>query len=81
MSLGASAPLINHSEAGPEVAQFTEDEFRSAAEVFKDPADFDFLLRAGSSKVLKESSLSRLSLYVKFDPLVKKADTPPGLSK
>ncbi|XP_013774030.1 transforming acidic coiled-coil-containing protein 3-like isoform X2 [Limulus polyphemus] len=58
------------SDSGSEVLQFTEEEFRSAAEFFKDPAAFEFLQKAGNSKALKESALARLSLYVKFDPLL-----------
>lgn len=67
----SESSIQNHSEAGPDVAQFTEEEFRSAANFFKDPADFEFLQKAGSSQALQESTLGRLSLYVKFDPLLK----------
>ncbi|XP_076362172.1 uncharacterized protein LOC143253006 isoform X2 [Tachypleus tridentatus] len=58
------------SDSGSEALQFTEEEFRSAAEFFKDPTAFEFLQKAGNSKALKESALARLSLYVKFDPLL-----------
>ncbi|CAN7991667.1 unnamed protein product, partial [Ixodes hexagonus] len=58
------------SEAGPEVAQFSEEEFFSVAANFKDPSDFDFLQKVGSSKHLKQTRLGRCSLYLKFDPLV-----------
>lgn len=71
----SESSIQNHSEAGPDVAQFTEEEFRSAANFFKDPADFEFLQKAGSSQALQESTLGRLSLYVKFDPLLK-TDSP-----
>uniref|UniRef100_T1IIS1 Transforming acidic coiled-coil-containing protein C-terminal domain-containing protein n=1 Tax=Strigamia maritima TaxID=126957 RepID=T1IIS1_STRMM len=57
------------SEAGPDVAEFTDSEFRTA-EVFKDAATYDFLQTAGS-KHFSESALARMSLYVKFDPLLK----------
>lgn len=59
-----------NSEAGPDVAEFADGEFRSAADVFKDPAAFEFLQMAGN-KQLSESALARMSLYVKFDPLLK----------
>lgn len=67
--------VSNQSEAGPDVAQFTEEEFRSAAEFFKDPSAFEFLQKAGNSTALQESTLARFSLYVKFDPLLK-SDSP-----
>ncbi|XP_076372072.1 transforming acidic coiled-coil-containing protein 3-like [Tachypleus tridentatus] len=59
-------------ESGPfsEAIQFSEEEFHSAAEFFKDPAAFEFLQKAGSNKAFQESTLARQSLYVKFDPLV-----------
>ncbi|XP_022255205.1 uncharacterized protein LOC106470856 isoform X2 [Limulus polyphemus] len=50
--------------------QFSEEEFQSAAEFFKDPAAFEFLQKAGNRQAFQESALSRQSLYVKFDPLV-----------
>ncbi|XP_076345753.1 transforming acidic coiled-coil-containing protein 3-like isoform X2 [Tachypleus tridentatus] len=62
--------LPNQSEAGPDVAQFTEDDFQSVAEYFKDPAVSKFLQKAGTSEALQASALGRLSLYMKFDPLL-----------
>ncbi|XP_071947046.1 uncharacterized protein [Antedon mediterranea] len=56
-----------------------EEEFFPAEEVFvpADPAafDVDFLEKAGSGSSFQESALARQSLYVKFDPLVKPADS------
>uniref|UniRef100_K1PSI3 CPEB-associated factor Maskin n=1 Tax=Magallana gigas TaxID=29159 RepID=K1PSI3_MAGGI len=48
-----------------------DDDFKPASStLFSDPADFDVLEQFGTNKVIAESALSRLSLYVKFDPLV-----------
>ncbi|XP_035220161.1 transforming acidic coiled-coil-containing protein 3-like isoform X2 [Stegodyphus dumicola] len=57
----------NHSEAGPDVAEFSEEELRSVAELFKEPSAFDFFQKASNSKLLRESPLGRLSLFVKLD--------------
>ncbi|GIY49333.1 transforming acidic coiled-coil-containing protein 1 [Caerostris darwini] len=43
--------LENHSEAGPDVAEFSEEELRSVAELFKEPSAFDFFQKASNSKV------------------------------
>ncbi|XP_023238183.1 uncharacterized protein LOC111637012 [Centruroides sculpturatus] len=51
ISSGNLGSVSNQSEAGPDVAQFTEEEFRSAAEFFKDPSAFEFLQKAGNSTV------------------------------
>ncbi|KAG1680661.1 Transforming acidic coiled-coil-containing protein 3 [Nymphon striatum] len=67
--------LKNQSEAGPDIAEFTDEEFKSAVEFFKDPAAFEFLQKAGNSKTFEQSTLARMSLYVKFDPLLKQ-DSP-----
>ncbi len=56
------------SLAGPD-----QEEFRPAAEVFKDPSDFDFLSQHGRGEAA--SHLARESLYVRFDPLVGGART------
>ena len=59
------------SEAGPDVAE--DEEFRSASEVFRDPAAFDFLSQHGQRQQGQSSAaavLARESLYVKFDPLI-----------
>ncbi|XP_076308108.1 transforming acidic coiled-coil-containing protein 3-like isoform X3 [Tachypleus tridentatus] len=66
-----SNSLPHQCDVNPETLQFTEEEVKSVAEFFKDPATFEFLQKAGNSKVLQESSLGRLSLYVKFDPLLR----------
>ncbi|XP_049526341.1 uncharacterized protein LOC119431551 isoform X3 [Dermacentor silvarum] len=55
------------SEAGPEVAQFSEEEFKTAADYFKE--DLEFLHKVGSSQRLGRTSLGRCSLYLNFDPL------------
>lgn len=68
----AGEPL--DTEAGPEVAQFSEEEFRRAAEYLKDPSDFEFLQKVGCSRRLRRTSLGRCSLFLKFDPLV--SETP-----
>ncbi|XP_064467257.1 uncharacterized protein LOC135378232 isoform X2 [Ornithodoros turicata] len=70
--------LPRDSEAGPEVAEFSEDEFHCAFEHFKDPSAFDFLQKFGDSKHLGRSSLGRCSLFLKFDPLL--ADGRPSLA-
>ncbi|GFT53568.1 transforming acidic coiled-coil-containing protein 1 [Nephila pilipes] len=59
--------IENHSEAGPDVAEFSEEELRSVAELFKEPSAFDFFQKASNSKLLRESPLGRLSLFVKLD--------------
>ncbi|KAG8175412.1 hypothetical protein JTE90_012204 [Oedothorax gibbosus] len=61
----------NHSEAGPDVAEFSEEELRSVAELFKEPSAFDFFQKASNSKLLRESPLGRLSLFVKLDSVSK----------
>ncbi|GAB6025447.1 Transforming acidic coiled-coil-containing protein 3 [Chamberlinius hualienensis] len=58
----------NFSEAGPDVAEYNQNEFRSATEFF-DANSIDFLEKRQGNK-FTESALSRMSLYVKFDPLV-----------
>ncbi|XP_013791944.1 uncharacterized protein LOC106475815, partial [Limulus polyphemus] len=65
-----SSSLSHQCDVKSEALQFTEEEFKSVAEFFKDPATFEFLQKAGKSKALQESALGRLSLYVKFDPLL-----------
>ncbi|KAH7983946.1 uncharacterized protein LOC119375706 isoform X3 [Rhipicephalus sanguineus] len=57
------------SEAGPEVAQFSEEEFKAAADYFKE--DLEFLQKVGSSQRLGRTSLGRCSLYL-FDPLARR---------
>ncbi|KAL1432342.1 hypothetical protein MTO96_013108 [Rhipicephalus appendiculatus] len=57
------------SEAGPEVAQFSEEEFKAAAVYFKE--DLEFLQKVGSSQRLGRTSLGRCSLYL-FDPLARR---------
>ncbi|XP_071448943.1 transforming acidic coiled-coil-containing protein 3-like [Hetaerina americana] len=57
-------PEVNLSEAGPDIAQ---DETFQSADVFKDPAAFDFLSQVGSSN--PSANLRTESLYIKFDPL------------
>ncbi|XP_054917788.1 uncharacterized protein [Dermacentor andersoni] len=58
------------SEAGPEVAQFSEEEFKTAADYFKE--DLEFLHKVGSSQRLGRTSLGRCSLYLNFDPLARR---------
>ncbi len=58
---------LGDSEAGPDIADLNEEEFRSATDVFKDPNAFDFLSQHGAGTA---QNLARESLYVKFDPLV-----------
>ncbi|XP_061180058.1 transforming acidic coiled-coil-containing protein 3-like [Saccostrea echinata] len=61
-----SCPFTNMSEFG-----LSDDDFKPASStLFSDPADFDILEQFGSNKGIAESALSRMSLYVKFDPLV-----------
>ncbi|XP_055929704.1 transforming acidic coiled-coil-containing protein 1-like isoform X1 [Argiope bruennichi] len=64
-TLTSSGLFENHSEAGPDVAEFSEEELRSVAELFKEPSAFDFFQKASNSKLLRESPLGRLSLFVK----------------
>ncbi|KAL3864826.1 hypothetical protein ACJMK2_006478, partial [Sinanodonta woodiana] len=52
-------------------ASLDEAQFVPATEVFNDPAMLDMLEQFGRSENKTESTLSRISLYVKFDPLVK----------
>lgn len=66
-SLTTDNNIENHSEAGPDVAEFSEEELRSVAELFKEPSAFDFFQKASNSKLLRESPLGRLSLFVKLD--------------
>lgn len=61
------------SEAGPEVAQFSEEEHRAAAVYFKE--DLDFLQKVGSSQRLGRTSLGRCSLFLNFDPLLANSPT------
>ncbi|KAH6944029.1 hypothetical protein HPB50_001339 [Hyalomma asiaticum] len=58
------------SEAGPEVAQFSKEEFNAAAVYFKE--DLGFLEKVGSSRRLGRTSLGRCSLYLAFDPLARR---------
>ncbi|KAL3214244.1 hypothetical protein MRX96_007047 [Rhipicephalus microplus] len=58
------------SEAGPEVAQFSEEEFKAAADHYKE--DFEFLVKVGSSRRLGRTSLGRCTLYL-FDPLCRRS--------
>jgi len=69
-SAGVTAALgLADTEAGPDIAD--EEDFRPAAEVFKDPRAFDFLLAKGQgATAVNGVNLARESLYVKFDPLV-----------
>ncbi|XP_052773296.1 transforming acidic coiled-coil-containing protein 3-like [Mya arenaria] len=53
-----------------------ESQFVSASEIFNDPAAWEMLEKFGSAASKDtESALSRMSLYVKFDPLVDAAPT------
>ncbi|XP_061176935.1 uncharacterized protein LOC133185639 [Saccostrea echinata] len=62
-----SCPLTNMSELNG----LSDDDFKPASStLFSDPADLDILEQLGSNKGIAESALSRMSLYVKFDPLV-----------
>lgn len=56
------------TEAGPDIGEFNEDEFRPATEVFSGQ-DFDYLNQHGSDSSTI-SHLARQSLYAKFDPLI-----------
>ncbi|XP_054709488.1 transforming acidic coiled-coil-containing protein 3-like isoform X2 [Uloborus diversus] len=69
--LSSGCLVENHSEAGPDVAEFSEDELRSVAELFKEPSAFHFFQKASNSKLLRESPLGRLSLLVKLDSTCK----------
>ncbi|XP_029836064.2 uncharacterized protein LOC8026898 isoform X1 [Ixodes scapularis] len=66
----ASEPQPQDSEAGPEVAQFSKEEFLSVAASLKDPSDLDFLQKVGNSERLQRTRLGRCSLFLKFDPLL-----------
>ncbi|XP_065285276.1 uncharacterized protein [Dermacentor albipictus] len=70
------------SEAGPEVAQFSEEEFKTAADYFKE--DLEFLHKVSSSQRLGRTSLGRCSLYLNFDPLARRrseGDSGHGLGR
>ncbi|GIY72795.1 transforming acidic coiled-coil-containing protein 1 [Caerostris extrusa] len=49
--------LENHSEAGPDVAEFSEEELRSVAELFKEPSAFDFFQKASIRNYFVKSLL------------------------
>ncbi|XP_046585055.1 LOW QUALITY PROTEIN: transforming acidic coiled-coil-containing protein 2-like [Haliotis rubra] len=68
---------------GQEGMNFAQDDFRPANEVFSDPNVWDMLETFGSNNTNAESDLSRMSLYVKFDPLVnsKPAHSPAGIAR
>ncbi|XP_048237426.1 transforming acidic coiled-coil-containing protein 3-like isoform X2 [Haliotis rufescens] len=68
---------------GQEDMNFVQDDFRPANEVFSDPNVWDMLETFGSNNTNVESDLSRMSLYVKFDPLVnsKPAHSPAGIAR
>lgn len=55
------------SEAGPEVAQFSEEEFLTAVQHFNE--DLDFLQKVGSCPRLGRTSLGRCSQFLNSDPL------------
>jgi len=54
------------TEAGPDIGEFQDSEFRPATEVF---SDLDYLSSHGTASS-SVSSLARQSLYAKFDPLI-----------
>ncbi|XP_074640771.1 uncharacterized protein LOC141898649 [Tubulanus polymorphus] len=61
------------------LGSFSEDEFKSATEVFSDPSAWDMLEKFGEGNSDNpDSALTRQSLYVKFDPLVQGDDKSPG---
>ncbi|KAL1463258.1 hypothetical protein WDU94_015025 [Cyamophila willieti] len=62
---------INKSEAGPDTAEISREEFQSSDEWFKDPNSFDFLEQVSNKARIAESELRKQSLYVKFDPFLK----------
>ncbi|XP_067656777.1 transforming acidic coiled-coil-containing protein 3-like [Haliotis asinina] len=68
---------------GQDGMNFAQDDFRPANEVFSDPNVWDMLETFGSNNTNAESDLSRMSLYVKFDPLVnsKPAHSPAGITR
>lgn len=55
------------SEAGPEVAQFSEEEFLTAVQHFNE--DLDFLQKVGSCPRLGRTSLGRCSQFLNSHPL------------
>ncbi|XP_015905070.1 transforming acidic coiled-coil-containing protein 1 isoform X2 [Parasteatoda tepidariorum] len=70
-TVNSSGLLENHSEAGPDVAEFSEEELRSVAELFKEPSAFDFFQKASNSKLLRESPVGRLSQFIKLESTYK----------
>jgi predicted nucleic acid-binding Zn-ribbon protein len=65
---------MSGSEEQPQEA--SDEEFYNAVEAFADPASLDLLEKLGNTSEAAESALSRQSLYVKFDPLVQRRNTP-----
>ncbi|XP_023932122.1 transforming acidic coiled-coil-containing protein 2 isoform X2 [Lingula anatina] len=68
--------IFEAQQAGQETELTEEETFKPADEVFNDPLALDMLEKFGGRGDLKESALGRQSLYVKFDPLVKGAESP-----
>ncbi|CAN8000943.1 unnamed protein product [Ixodes pacificus] len=66
----ANEPQPLDFEAGPEVAQFSKEEFLSFAASLKDPSDLDFLPKMASSGRLQKTHPGRRSTLLKFDPLL-----------
>ncbi|XP_060570300.1 transforming acidic coiled-coil-containing protein 2-like [Ruditapes philippinarum] len=73
--------VTRRGEEGTQANQFgdiDESQFVSASQVFNDPAAWEMLEKlGGGSSDSGESALSRMSLYVKFDPLVDEAPINP----
>ncbi|KAI5710674.1 hypothetical protein M8J75_010621 [Diaphorina citri] len=59
---------LNKSEAGPNTAELSKEDFQTGEEWFKDPGAFDFLANRAP---ISESELRKQSLYVQFDPFLK----------
>ncbi|KAL4231421.1 Transforming acidic coiled-coil-containing protein 2 [Mactra antiquata] len=66
----------NFTQMG-QFGEIDDMQFVSASQVFNDPAAWEMLEKFGTTSNKEESSLSRMSLYVKFDPLVDAAPINP----
>ncbi|XP_077285919.1 uncharacterized protein LOC143911068 [Arctopsyche grandis] len=66
--------LTDYNDIADELMDMDDDDFKTPAELFKDPAAFDFLLTCGNSgsngKGAPARDFGKESLFVKFDPLV-----------
>ncbi|XP_053407681.1 transforming acidic coiled-coil-containing protein 3-like [Mercenaria mercenaria] len=74
--------VTRRGQEGSQLEKFgdiDESQFVSASQVFNDPAAWEMLEKLGGTTTDSgaESALSRMSLYVKFDPLVDEAPINP----